>query len=348
MASHLWIVEGRRLATARLEELLIRGEALTMPTLETSLVVMDPREFKTFRELIHRKTGIWLRDGKQAMLAGRLSKRLRHHGMTDFATYAAYVGSVRDGGKELAEIINCVTTNKTSFFREKHHFDFLAQKLVPDLMAGAALGRARNIRIWSAACSTGEEPYSIAISLLDALKTGHGSSSIPPTPGIPPPPPGGWQVEVVASDIDTVVLATAAQGIYDQSSLEDVPTAMQTKYFLRGKGNMAGQVRVKKEVAQLVKFQRLNLMDSHWAIEGKFDVIFFRNALIYFNRETQELFLRKMLTYLKQRGYLILGHSEHVPWLNDSVEPLNNTIHQLHAQKRPAYTGPERRRRARQ
>jgi chemotaxis protein methyltransferase CheR len=319
-----------------------------MPTLDASLVTMDMREFKTFRELIHRKTGIWLRDGKQTMLAGRLSKRLRHHGMTDFATYAAYVETVQDGGKELAEIINCVTTNKTSFFREIHHFDFLAQKLVPDLVAGAALGRARSLRIWSAACSTGEEPYSIAISVLDAFKNAHAATSSPSTLGVPPPPPGGWQVEVVASDIDTVVLATATQGIYDEDSLADVPQAMQTKYFLRGRGDMAGQVRVKKEAAQLVKFQRINLMDSHWPLDGKFDVIFFRNALIYFNRETQEVFLRKMLTYLKARGYLILGHSEHVPWLNDSVEALNNTIHQLWAQKRPPYSGPERRRRSRQ
>jgi chemotaxis protein methyltransferase CheR len=318
-----------------------------MPTLEASLVAMDVREFKTFRELIHRKTGIWLRDGKQAMLAGRLSKRLRHHGMTDFATYTAYVTRVEDGGKELAEIINCVTTNKTSFFREMHHFDFLVRTLVPDLMTGAALGRARNIRIWSAACSTGEEPYSIAISLLEALKTGHGAGSGAPSLGPPLSPPGGWQIEVVASDIDTVVLATAAQGIYDRDSLEDVPPAMQTRYFLRGKGNMNGQIRVKKEVAQLVKFQRINLMDTQWALEGKFDAIFFRNALIYFNRETQEVFLRRMLGYLKSRGYLILGHSEHVPWLNDSVEARSNTIHQLRAQKRPPYTGPDRRRRPR-
>src|ERR1700754_5002381 len=118
-----------------------------MPTLEASLVAMDMREFKTFRELIHRKTGIWLRDGKQTMLAGRLSKRLRHHGMTDFTSYAAYVRAVQDGGKELAEIINCVTTNKTSFFREMHHFDFLMQTLVPELVAGVALGHERNIRI---------------------------------------------------------------------------------------------------------------------------------------------------------------------------------------------------------
>jgi len=317
-----------------------------MHTLDASLVTMDMREFKTFRELIHRKTGIWLHDGKQAMLAARLSKRLRHHRMSDFATYAAYVENVQDGGQELAEIINCVTTNKTSFFREMHHFDFLAKTLVPERIAGAKLGRARSLRVWSAACSTGEEPYSIAISLLDALKAGQ--VSIVPSVGQPLSPPGGWQVEVVASDIDTVVLATAAQGIYDEESLEEVPPAMQAAYFLRGKGNMSGQVRVKKDVARLVKFQRLNLMDENWSLDGLFDVIFFRNALIYFNRETQEVFLRKMLRYLKPRGYLILGHSEHVPWLNDSVEALSNTIHQLRAQKRPAYNGPERRRRPRQ
>ncbi len=318
---------------------------MTVHVLDASPLAMDMREFKTFRELIHRKTGIWLRDGKQAMLAARLSKRLRHHGMNDFAAYAAYVENVQDGGQELAEIINCVTTNKTSFFREMHHFDFLSQTLVPALLAGALLGRKRSIRVWSAACSTGEEPYSIAISLLDALKTGH--ALVVPSLGQPQSPPGGWQIEVVASDIDTFVLATAAQGIYDQESLKDVPLAMQTRYFLRGKGDMSGQVRVKKVVAQLVKFERLNLMDDQWMIDGLFDVIFFRNALIYFNRETQETFLRKMLRYLKPRGYLILGHSEHVPWLNDSVEALSNTIHQLRAERRPPYTGVERRRRPR-
>jgi chemotaxis protein methyltransferase CheR len=113
-----------------------RSKALTMPALSAFLVTMDVREFKVFRDLIHRKTGIWLRDGKQAMLAARLSKRLRHHGMSDFATYAAYVDSVQDGGKEPGEIINCVTTNKTSFFCEIHHFNFLSQTLVPERVAG--------------------------------------------------------------------------------------------------------------------------------------------------------------------------------------------------------------------
>jgi chemotaxis protein methyltransferase CheR len=306
-----------------------------MQALVASVVAMEMREFKAFRGLIHKETGIWLGDGKQVLLASRLSRRLRHHGMSDFAAYAVYVQEVQDGGEELGEIINCVTTNKTSFFREKHHFDFLARTLVPQAQAVALLGRPRSIRIWSAACSTGEEPYSIAISLLEALQTGHAPRSLARS-SAPPAPSSGWEIEVVASDIDTIVLATATQGIYSEESLEDVSTALQTKYFLRGKEDMSGWVRVKKEVERLIKFQRTNLMDGQWAIEGLFDAIFFRNALIYFNRETQEVFLRKMLRYLKPGGYLILGHSEHVPWLNDSVEAIGHTIHQLRAQP---YTG---------
>jgi chemotaxis protein methyltransferase CheR len=297
---------------------------------------MDVHEFKGFRGLIHRETGIWIKDGKQVMLASRLSKRLRHHGMSDFAAYAAYVEGLQDGGRELGEIINCVTTNKTSFFREMHHFDFLAKTLVPQAEAGALRGGPRNIRIWSAACSTGEEPYSIAISLLDALKTGRPPVSIPGSLGQSISPPGGWQVEVVASDIDTTVLATAAEGIYDEDSLGDIPAAMQNKYFLRGKDDMSGRVRVKKDLSRLIKFKRINLKESQWAVEGLFDAIFFRNALIYFNRDTQEIFLRKMLRYLKPGGYLILGHSEHVPWLYDSVEAIGNTIHQLRTGRGPA------------
>jgi len=285
------------------------------------LVSMDMREFTAFRALIHRETGIWLRDGKQAMLASRLSRRLRHHGMRDFASYFAYVEQVRDGGIEMGELINCITTNKTSFFRETHHFDFLADTIVPAARNAALRGAPKSLRVWSAACSTGEEPYSIVMTLLEALSINLSS--------LPAGVPGSWDIEVVASDIDTAVLATAAQGVYPEASLESVPAALQAKYFLRGKGNMFGHVRLKPAVASLIKFQRINLMDAAWPIESKFDAIFFRNALIYFNQETQEQFLRKMLRHLKPEGYLFLGHSENVPWLNDAVQPLNRTIYRL-------------------
>ena len=134
--------------------------------------------------------------------------------------------------------------------------------------------------------------------------------------------PGSWDVEVAASDIDTKVLATAQRAIYSADSLASVAPLLQKKYFLRGKDEMLGQVKVKPYVTRLVQFKRINLMDARWPLEGLFDVIFFRNALIYFNQDTQDLFLRKMVRYLKPRGYLFLGNSEHIPWMHEILEPL--------------------------
>jgi chemotaxis protein methyltransferase CheR len=274
---------------------------------------MGLREFKLFRTLIHERTGIWLRDGKQVMLASRLSRRLRHHGLADFAAYYEYVQKNLGNEEEIRQLINCVTTNKTSFFRERHHFDYLANTIVPDLRAAASHGAPRSIRIWCAASSTGEEPYTIAITLMEALRSALAS----------------WKIEVVASDIDTAVLATATRGIYSADSLDSVAVPLRKKYFLRGKDEMQGQVKVKPEVARLVQFQRINLMDAQWPLEGRFDGIFFRNALIYFNQATQDVFLRKMARFLKPRGYLFLGNSEHIPWLHEILEPLNQTMYRL-------------------
>ncbi len=276
---------------------------------------MTAKDFKMFRALIHEKTGIWLRDGKEVMLSSRLSRRLREHAMTSFADYYGYVSRLGDDDEELRELINCVTTNKTSFFREDHHFKFLATKLVPELQRAASGGEGKTIRIWSAACSTGEEPYSIVIALLEAL----GAQA------------SAWKVEVIASDIDTVVLGTAARGIYDIKGLESVETALHRRYFLRGKGELLGQVKIKPEVASHVVFKQINLMDQAWPLEAGFDAIFFRNALIYFNQETQSLFLRRMVRLLKPKKYLLLGHSEHVPWLHDVVVPLKQTVYQVQA-----------------
>jgi chemotaxis protein methyltransferase CheR len=296
---------------------------LTAASFTNSLAAMGSREFKLFRELIHRETGIWLRDGKQAMLASRLSKRLRHLGMTSFADYYSYVGRTAGRAEELGELINCVTTNKTSFFRENHHFDLLAETVVPEIQQAALRGAARSVRIWSAACSTGQEPYSIAITLLESLRAARPTGA----PGSEIAAPPGWEVELVASDIDTAVLATGARGVYEDDALESVPQHWRKKYFLRGTGSMLGRIRVKPELARLVEFKRINLMDKVWPVEGPFDAIFLRNALIYFDRQTQEIFLRRMVRLLRPRGYLFIGHSEHVPWLHDVVTPLNNTVY---------------------
>jgi chemotaxis protein methyltransferase CheR len=310
---------------------------LQVSATENSVFPMALREFKLFRTMVHERTGIWLRDGKQIMLASRLSRRLRHHGLTNFAEYYSYVQKVQDSGEEIRELINCVTTNKTSFFRERHHFDFLAGTVVPELKSAAQRGGARSVRVWSAASSTGEEAYSVAITLLEALCP----NSLPASPlsqrnataraglGACTFSPGSWRIEIVASDIDTKVLDTARRAIYSADSLASVAQPLQKKYFLRGTDDMQGRVKLKPDVARLAQFKRINLMDAQWPLDGLFDVIFFRNALIYFNQETQDIFLRKMVRHLKPRGYLFLGNSEHIPWLHDILEPLNKTMYRL-------------------
>jgi chemotaxis protein methyltransferase CheR len=300
-------------------------------TVESSLLTIGQNEFELFRTLIHQHTGIWLRDGKQVMLASRLSRRLRQLGLTNFADYYRHVERSRDDGKELGTLINCVTTNKTSFFRENHHFEFLAE-VVPELLASPILAAngapqtatssaKKAINIWSAACSTGEEPYSIAITLLESQLRTRGAVA------------GGWDIRIVASDIDTTVLNKAANGIYDEGELDDISPILQKRYFMRGKDDMSGQIKVKKQVMSLVEFQRINLMDRSWPLDTKFDAVFFRNALIYFKQDTQDLFLRRIVRYLKPGGYLFLGHSEHIPWLHAILEPLQKTIYRLRVQK---------------
>jgi len=304
---------------------------------DNSVVPMGLNEFKLFRTLVHDRTGIWLRDGKQVMLASRLSRRLRFHGLSNFVEYYSYVQTVQDSGEEIRELINCVTTNKTSFFREGHHFEFLAKTVVPEAQSAVQRGGAKCIRVWSAASSTGEEAYSIAITLLEALKP----QSRVTSPILPRNETsrtgvsgfsfyaGSWKIEIVASDIDTKVLETAQRAIYSSDSLASVAPLLQKKYFLRGKDDMVGQVKVKPEVTRLVQFKHINLMDARWPLEDLFDVIFFRNALIYFNQVTQDVFLRKMVRHLKPRGYLFLGNSEHIPWLHNILEPLNRTMYRL-------------------
>jgi chemotaxis protein methyltransferase CheR len=300
---------------------------VTNAVIDTSLLTIGRAEFRLFRELLHQHSGIWLRDGKEVMLASRLARRLRDHGMSSFAEYYEYVKGCQDNGQELGELLNCVTTNKTAFFRERHHFDFLSQVVVPELVAGMHAPTAGNgrdevarpmkmpIRIWSAACSTGEEPYSIAITLLESPVCSRYVS--------------GLDIHIVASDLDTTVLEKAVRGVYGEEELEGINPAIQKKYFLRGTDGMLGKIKVKKPVTDLVDFQRLNLMDRVWPLSTPFDAVFFRNALIYFQRDIQDLFLRRIVRHMKPGGYLFLGHSEHVPWLQSILEPLEKTVHRV-------------------
>jgi chemotaxis protein methyltransferase CheR len=268
------------------------------------------REFEVFRELVHRCTGIHLGPQKRHLLVARLGRRLRALGLPSFAAYHRYLAEEDADGAELGRFVNAITTNKTDFFREAHHFRYLAERWIPGLRARAARGGERRVRLWSAACSTGEEPYTLALTLLEGLGTAL-----------------GWDVRVLASDIDTECLARAASGVYTLEQVRPVPAALVRRYFLRGRGADAGRVQVRPEVRALVTFRRINFLDDPWPIRTRFDAIFCRNVLIYFDRATQQRILERLLGYLAPDGLLCLGHSEGVHGLAQGLVAVGHTIY---------------------
>ena len=260
-------------------------------------------DFERFRRLIRKKSGINLRDTKRHLLVARLTQRLRQLGLETFSAYYDYVTSDHTG-EEMIALINRITTNKTSFFREPHHFEFLR-------------GRVRQMRdkrlsIWSAGCSSGEEPYSIAITLHEAI-------------GAAPE----WDVRILASDIDTEILERAQAGIYGIEAVRGIPERIQRSCFLRGYGHRQGLVQVRPEIRRMVEFRRINLIGAEWPPERYFDIIYCRNVIIYFDRATQEEIIERMVDCLKPEGYLFSGHSENLYWLHDVVVPVQPTIYRV-------------------
>lgn len=265
-------------------------------------------DFRRVRELIYRHAGITLADGKQRLVYGRLSRRLRALGLHCFSEY---LQRVRPGEPEWQPFINALTTNLTAFFREPHHFEVLA-----DFLCGCGLcghdgqrGRAgRPLRMWSAASSTGEEAYSMAITALTAL-------------GESPP------VQILASDLDTAVLHTAAAGIYELERIEQLEPALKKRFFRRGRGANAGLAQVAPAVRQLVRFQQVNLLDAQWELGGRFDVVFCRNVMIYFDRPTQRRLLEHLVKQLQPDGLLMVGHAESLHHAADLLQPLGRTVY---------------------
>ena len=244
----------------------------------------DARDFERVRALIYQRAGISLHTGKQAMVYSRLSRRLRE---TSHRSFASYLECLEQSGgpagdQEWQEFVNCLTTNLTSFFREEHHFHALAD----DLKARAG----RPLRIWCNAASTGEEPYTLAMTAVEAL-------------GVNAP------VKIVASDIDTKVLATAARAVYPADSRGLSPERLR-QHCLRGTGANAGKMRIKPELARMIEFRTLNLMDAHWSLGEPFDIVFCRNVMIYFDAATQRRVLAQIHTVMRPGGLLFVGHSE--------------------------------------
>lgn len=244
----------------------------------------DVADFERVRTLIYQHAGINLQAGKQAMVYSRLSRRLRETGHRSFADYLQWLerASGSAGEAEWQEFVNCLTTNLTSFFREEHHFPLLAQAL--------QARRGQAVRIWCNAASTGEEPYSLAMVVAETLGLQSGT-------------------KIIASDIDTKVLATAGRGVYDAGARGLSPERLR-QHFMRGTGANAGSIRVKPDLARLIEFRPFNLMAASWQLGEPFDIVFCRNVMIYFDAPTQKRVLEGMHRAMKPGALLFAGHSE--------------------------------------
>ncbi len=263
--------------------------------------IFNGRDFDRVRDLIYKKAGISLADSKQEMVYSRLARRLRATGINSFSTY---LDSLERGTSETEweAFTNALTTNLTSFFREEHHFPILAEHVK---------NRKEAVNVWCSASSTGEEPYSIAMTLCEVFGT------------LKPP------VHIIATDIDTNVLATASKGVYNIDRLEKMSQDRISRFFLRGKGAQEGMVRIRPELRDLISFRQLNLLEDGWALTGPFDVIFCRNVMIYFDKLTQGNILKKFVPLMKKDGLLFAGHSENFLYVSDDFKLRGKTVYEL-------------------
>jgi chemotaxis protein methyltransferase CheR len=289
--------------------------AMSKNTKETDAVlfetVLTDRDFSSLSRFILDQCGIKIPPSKKQMLEGRLRKRLRALGFRSFERYLEYLfGPEGKVNSELIYMIDEVTTNKTDFFRESQHFTFLTSSVLQELIDRHGPGVRVTLNVWSAGCSTGEEPYTLAMVLSEF------------TQRVP-----ALDFSILATDISTKVLAKAEKGIYESSQVDVIPMQLKKKYLLKSKDKSRNQVRVTSGLRGLVRFQRLNLLDKNFTINQRFGVIFCRNVLIYFDRATQEAVLRHMCRYLTVGGYLFTGHSETLHNMDLPLQQCDSTVY---------------------
>ncbi len=268
--------------------------------------VLTDENFDRIRQAVREHTGISLSDAKRELVYSRLSRRLRKLGIDSFDAYCEVLG--QGDGTELTEFINAITTNLTAFFREAHHFDYLARTVLPEITSRKA--QNRRLRIWSAGCSTGEEPYSIAITVLESL-----------------PRVADWDVRILATDLDSNVIAHARQGIYKRERIEGLSQARIQRWFRKGRGQNEGMVKVVPELTRLITFRQLNLMHE-WPMRGPFDIIFCRNVVIYFDKDVQRRLFERFHRVLDRNGHLFIGHSESLFKVTDRFRLIGKTIYE--------------------
>jgi chemotaxis protein methyltransferase CheR len=271
---------------------------------------MTEREFSRLSEYIHSQYGIKLPPVKKVMLESRLQKRLRALEMANFKEYINYTLDSKEGHSELIRMMDLVTTNKTDFFREPGHFEYLVQNVLPELSERFQSGIRKPLRIWSAGCSSGEEPYTLAMVFSEYSKQ-----------------VGTFYFSILATDLSTRVLEKGKSGIYDEEKVAPVPLAMKKKYLLKSKDRSKDLVRISPYLRGLVTFKRLNFMDDHYDISDVMDIIFLRNVIIYFDKQTQNSIIHRLCKHLRSGGYLFIGHSETLFNMDLPVKQIVPTIY---------------------
>src|ERR1035437_8379286 len=256
--------------------------------------VMTMEDFRRLSSFIYKEYGIKMPEIKKTMLQSRLHKRLRELNMTNYKQYVEYVFSKEGQQTEIIQMMDMVSTNKTDFFREPVHFEYLHSTVLPELLFN---NRNRYLKMWSAGCSSGEEPYTIAMSLNEFLIQNQANP---------------FDYSILATDISTRMLQSAVEGIYKEERIETLPLNLKKRYLLRSKDRNRPTIRIIPDLRRKVTFQRLNFMDSSYNVPDNFDIIFCRNVLIYFDRDTQERVINRLATKLKTGGYFFLGHSESI------------------------------------
>ncbi len=263
---------------------------------------LTDRDFGKICRLVGERTGIVLSEAKRDMVYGRLSRRLRSLGLRQFSDYLQMLESGDE--TELVEFTNAITTNLTAFFREPHHFEFLSRTLLPALIGSKSRKR---LRVWSAGCSSGEEPYTLAMCLRETV-------------------PADWDVKILATDLDSNMVARGKQGVYTADRVEGLSQERLRRWVKRGKGDKADYVRMSPALREIISFKQLNLMHD-WPMQGPFDFIFCRNVVIYFNKDTQRELFRRFAGMLETGSHLFIGHSESLYRVSDDFELLGQTIY---------------------
>lgn len=261
-------------------------------------------DFKYIQDLVADRTGIVLADIKRAMVYSRVARRIRECGSRNFKEYCNLLKAGDE--KELTAFTNAITTNLTSFFREQHHFDHLISTVLPEL---ERIKKEKCLRIWSAGCSSGEEAYSIAMTIHDYFKNIH-----------------EWDIKILATDLDFDMLKRASLGIYKEESVSGIDKKHIRKYMRKGKGDNKGNVKMSKQLTDIITFKHLNLLHD-WPFKGPFDFIFCRNVVIYFNKETQKELFDRYANYMLNNSYLYIGHSESLFKVTDRFISMGRTIY---------------------